>query len=213
MMSLRIKRIEEQNLRSMKNREPSMIAKLKIQILSFAVFIIVCPTLIAAPPKQNFQFDLQNVQAELQMVFERMETQENIISVLRQEVENTLSSAKGNSSNLSNRFSDLDLATKALSKDITTLRDHINSTLKEVDRLGKEMDKQSKTIKQLEIAMKALVEAVSPEKAIATGGYKVKSGDSLEKIAKEHGTSPKAIKELNNLQKDTIYVGQNLHLP
>ena len=196
----------------MKNRAASTIAKLHFQILSFALFL-VASNLLNAAPKQSFHLDLQNVQAELQMVFERMETQENLITVLRQEVENTLNSAKGNTSNLSNRFSDLDLATKALSKDITTLRDHINSTLKEVDRLGKEMDKQSKTIRQLEIAMKALVEAVSPEKGVASGGYKVKSGDSLEKIAKEHGTTPKAIKELNHLQKDTIYVGQNLHLP
>jgi LysM repeat protein len=178
------------------------------------VFCSLATTLYAASPKQNLQFDLQNMQTELQIVFERMETQENLISVLRQEVENTLISTKGHSSVLSNRFSDLELSSKALSKDITTLRDHFNTTVKEVDRLSKEMDKQSKNIKQLEIAMKALIEAVSPEKKLETAGeYKVKAGDSLEKIAKEHGTTPKTIKELNHLQKDTIYVGQNLILP
>ena len=88
---------------------------------------------------------------------------------------------------------------------MVTLRDHFNT-------LTKKVEEQGRSLKQLEVAMKALLEAVAPDKAIG-GGYKVKSGDSLEKIAKEHGTTPKVLKELNNLQKDTIYVGQNLVLP
>lgn len=166
---------------------------------------MIAASLFGAPPKANVQFDVQNLQSELHMVFERMETQEKLIDVLRQEIELTLSSTKGNSSNLSTKFTELDLATKAVSKDILSLRDHFNT-------LSKDLEKQGKTIKQLEVAMKALVEAISPDKALA-GSYKVKSGDSLEKIAKEHGTTPKAIKDLNSLQKDTIYVGQHLVLP
>lgn len=154
----------------------------------------------------QLQNEVYNLQSELQMVFERMETQEKLIDVLRQEVEQTLSSTKGSSSSLSTRFADLDLSSKALSKDIVSLRDHFNT-------LTKKVDEQGRSIKQLEVAMKALVEAVSPDKATSAGTYKVKSGDSLDKIAKEHGTTPKVIKELNNLQKDTIYVGQNLVIP
>lgn len=164
--------------------------------------------LLGAAPKSTLQFEMENLQSELQTVFEKIETQENLISVLRQELENTLHSTKGQSSTLSTRFSDLELSTKALTKDVTTLRDHFNSTLKELDHLTKEVEKQSKNIKQLEIALKALID----DKTLA-GGYTVKPGDSLELIAKKHGTTPKAIKELNHLQKDTIYVGQNLTLP
>lgn len=43
--------------------------------------------------------------------------------------------------------------------------------------------------------------------------YKVKEGDSLEKIARAHQTSVKAIKELNNLANDKIIVGKTLKIP
>jgi len=49
----------------------------------------------------------------------------------------------------------------------------------------------------------------------AGGGetYVVKSGDSLTKIAKAHGTTVKAIKAENNLSSDHIKVGQKLKMP
>jgi LysM repeat protein len=43
--------------------------------------------------------------------------------------------------------------------------------------------------------------------------YLVKSGDSLTKIAKAHGTTVKAIKAENNLNTDHIKVGQKLKIP
>jgi LysM repeat protein len=41
----------------------------------------------------------------------------------------------------------------------------------------------------------------------------VKSGDSLTKIAKAHGTTVKAIKAENNLNTDHLKVGQKLKIP
>ncbi len=43
--------------------------------------------------------------------------------------------------------------------------------------------------------------------------YKVKSGDTLSKIAAAHGTTVKAIRSINNLTTDKIKVGQELKLP
>ncbi len=43
--------------------------------------------------------------------------------------------------------------------------------------------------------------------------YKVKAGDSLEKIAKAHRTAVEKIKRLNNLEQDLIVVGQELKIP
>jgi LysM repeat protein len=42
--------------------------------------------------------------------------------------------------------------------------------------------------------------------------YVVKPGDNLGKIAKQHGTTPKALKEANNLKSDLISVGQKLKI-
>ncbi len=43
--------------------------------------------------------------------------------------------------------------------------------------------------------------------------YVVKSGDTLGRIAKAHGTTVKAIKSANNLTSDRIAVGKSLKLP
>lgn len=43
--------------------------------------------------------------------------------------------------------------------------------------------------------------------------YKVKPGDSLEKIAKSHKTTVERIKKLNDLEQDLIVTGQQLKLP
>lgn len=49
---------------------------------------------------------------------------------------------------------------------------------------------------------------------VATGGdYEVKKGDTLEKIAKAHGTTIKALTEANNLASDRLQIGQKLALP
>lgn len=43
--------------------------------------------------------------------------------------------------------------------------------------------------------------------------YVVRPGDSLSVIAKRHGTTVRALKEVNNLQSDVIRAGQKLKLP
>jgi LysM repeat protein len=54
---------------------------------------------------------------------------------------------------------------------------------------------------------------VSTGSGLAEETYTVKSGDSLTKIAKAHGTTVKAIKAENNLNTDHIKVGQKLKIP
>ncbi len=58
-------------------------------------------------------------------------------------------------------------------------------------------------------------DAAAPAEAASGDGsvYHVKGGDSLGKIAKRHGTTVKAIRQLNGLSNDNIRVGQKLKLP
>ncbi len=54
----------------------------------------------------------------------------------------------------------------------------------------------------------------SPAAPVAAGNtYEVKSGDSLWKIAKNNNTTVAALKQANNLTKDSLKVGQKLAMP
>ena len=63
-------------------------------------------------------------------------------------------------------------------------------------------------------------EAVAEEPRVAAAGdaqgpgsYRVRSGDSLWRIARIHGTTVDELKSANNLRGSVIYAGQLLHLP
>ncbi len=78
---------------------------------------------------------------------------------------------------------------------------------------------------RLQINQKIQIPAASATASVKTDGaaaeapakdenvYVVKPGDMLERIAKTHGTSVKAIKTANNLKTDRLKVGQKLKLP
>jgi LysM repeat protein len=78
---------------------------------------------------------------------------------------------------------------------------------------------------KLKVGQKLSIPASSGGASAMTGGpvstgsgvvgetYTVKSGDSLTKIAKAHGTTIKAIRAENNLTTDHIKVGQKLKIP
>lgn len=55
--------------------------------------------------------------------------------------------------------------------------------------------------------------AATTTEAASSRVYVVKSGDALEKIAKNNGVSVKALKSANGLRTDRINVGQKLKLP
>jgi LysM repeat protein len=59
----------------------------------------------------------------------------------------------------------------------------------------------------------APVESDNTAAAPSSATYTVKSGDTLTRIAKTHGTTVKAIKAENNLTTDRIKVGQKLKIP
>ena len=63
------------------------------------------------------------------------------------------------------------------------------------------------------VAMEKTALPVDPPHATGGAVYLVKSGDTLSRIAKTHGTSIKAIKAANHLANDRIVVGENLKIP
>lgn len=65
-------------------------------------------------------------------------------------------------------------------------------------------------------AIAATASTMGSSAAAATGDstvYVVKSGDNLSKIATRYSTTPQALRSLNGLKTDKIYVGDKLKLP
>lgn len=55
--------------------------------------------------------------------------------------------------------------------------------------------------------------AAAPAPAAATSAYVVKKGDTLTKIARANGVTPKVLRTANHLSSDNIRVGQKLKIP
>jgi LysM repeat protein len=93
----------------------------------------------------------------------------------------------------------------------------------ELERLQALCAEQERQIRQLEIKVAELSNTPPPQsnpvvqgksQEIASGTYTVKSGDSIDKIAREHGTNVSALSKLNRMKSDSrIHPGQKLKIP
>lgn len=101
------------------------------------------------------------------------------------------------------------------SSELSKLTQHANQTSQSLvqyrDQIV-ELDRRLDEALRLKSTLANLSKAVG-QKEESSRSYRVKSGDSLEKIARNHHTSVQAIKTLNNLSSDKIVVGQELQLP
>lgn len=175
---------------------------------------------------------VSNHDQELHVLEEKINSQEAIIDSLRDQVrqssKSNLDVMKDNVVTFESRLLGLESANKSLVADIKTLRSHANDTgdiltalKKQLSDIEKLMDHQNQNAEHLQSALSLVMEALSikePAKQIAAkdavpGIYVVQSGDSLEKIARKYKTSIKTLKDLNNLAKDTIAIGQKLKVP
>lgn len=149
-------------------------------------------------------------------------------------------SLKGSAADLAAKITSLEASSKDLASDMRQFKAHANDTTaalaqykQKIGELEKVVELQNRNIEHLQAAMQSLMSALQgtpepigapaapstdrPARAPATSAsgrvYVVKSGDSLEKIARHHQTTIQAIKDLNGLTSDRIIVGKKLQLP
>jgi LysM repeat protein len=114
--------------------------------------------------------------------------------------ENTLTKAAGDLRTLNS------LLAQALAK-IQTLEANLSQH-------DKRLDEVSKLKGTLTSISKAIGQRPSSEASHAVKRlYRVKAGDSLEKIARSHRVSVDSIRKINNLLEDKIVIGQELRIP
>ena len=176
------------------------------------------------------QHYVQNLETEMGYMKQKIENQEATIDTLRQEIVTLIKATKELNSkshdSQDSKIAKLEKNIEKLLADMKQFKTHANetteslaSTQKNIQSQAEQNKQQSEQVQALETAMKSLVKALqhkgaSPKESISsTGQYRVKSGDSIAKIAKELKCSSKELKELNGLQSDKITIGQELQIP
>jgi len=172
----------------------------------------------ASNQTSDLKHEIENHEIEMRMFEERLNTLETIIDALRQQfLDANLANkelVKGNAVTLENKVSKIDSAVSGIIKDVHTLETHGNETGKLLTHYKKAISALEKRVEKMHSALESLLKALELEDAKFAQEYEVKSGDILEKIAKQHHTSVKKIKDLNGLRnEDRIYVGQKLKIP
>lgn len=103
---------------------------------------------------------------------------------------------------------------KHLQEALSNTSQHLSSQGELLSHIQSELHlqgKQMSDIKDLKSTLSSLKQVMSDSPSYHI--YKVKAGDSLERIARQKGISVDKIKQYNQLNSSTIYVGQELKLP
>jgi len=156
--------------------------------MNFMLPFFLAAAISSKDPSYQLRHELSNVHAEMQMLIEKIQNQEDIIETLKR---------------------DLDLSKKE--KSVKDFKLESDTRIKELE---KTVAKQSESIEHLKNALSSLIDGFKGEKSDSSyGTYEVKSGDSLGVIAQQCKVSIKLLKELNKLKSDAIYKGQKLRIP
>lgn len=186
---------------------------------------------------ESFRHEVNNHEAEIRIFDEKLRNLDTIIESLRDQLAESTRShkdqLKGSSTSLETKIIALEALTKSLVSDLKQFKSHANeSTIalgqykQKITDLEKIVEQQNQNIDHLQAAMRALTDALqvkdtlsikgSSEKSdtpLGAGKYRVKNGDSLEKIARAHQTTVQVLKELNGMSNDKILVGKVLIVP
>lgn len=166
---------------------------------------------------------LRHFKVERELLEDRIQAQAQELSDLKKELsrfqtaQNQLTGSK--SDQLQTRIGMLEKGQGALVDDLKGLQKHLTETSQVINRLSDHVEQNQSALKaqvtDLKKAVESLVGLLQKNSSSAThagSSYKVKAGDTLEKIAKATGVSLSHLKKLNNLSTDRISIGQELYL-
>jgi LysM repeat protein len=174
----------------------------------------------------DLRHQINNHENEIRIFEEKFHTQEEIVDALRLQVAESVKivkdTLKQHHAGIEAKFSNFQEANHDLKNHASDATSLLSDYKKRILDLEKTVELQSRNMENLQAALVSIAEILQIKEAppisnpiLSANGkiYKVKSGDSLEKIAKQNNTTIKKLKELNNLTNDQIIIGQKLQLP
>ncbi|EKE08435.1 MAG: hypothetical protein ACD_17C00167G0004 [uncultured bacterium] len=171
----------------------------------------------------DLRHDINCFQTELQILDGRIKYYENTLTSLKhQDLEKQqakIDQLAVQVHNLERKWLVLEESQKDDLQELKSLSSHANETTaallqfrNRVDELESEIHLQNRRFDEV-ANLKTNIETLAKGLYGQYKTYKVKAGDSLDKIARIHQTSIEKIKELNNLNHDLIVIGQELKIP
>lgn len=171
----------------------------------------------------DLRHDINCFQTELQILDGRIKYYENTLSSLKhhdlEKQQAKIDQLIAQVQVLEKKWLSLENGQKDDLEQLQNLSAHANETTAALSQFRNRIDELEKDIfsqnrKFDEVAkLKGHIEILAKSFQSKYKVYKVKAGDSLEKIARINQTSVEKIKELNELNQDLIVIGQELKVP
>ncbi|MCB1110539.1 MAG: LysM peptidoglycan-binding domain-containing protein [Chlamydiia bacterium] len=163
---------------------------------------------------EDIKHDLNTYEIEHHVIEGKLIDQEQTIASLRQQIAE-LKSGKLDSfvqelQNLEKKLHQISKKQDKIVTDIRQLSTHANDTTTALAQYKDKIAQFEKAIQGQNLQLNEIKKIADAENGKV---YTVKSGDSLEKIARDHHTTVDAIKRLNGMSSDLIVVDQKLQLP
>lgn len=210
-------------------------------LLSF-IFFASCSPMKSSPKEEKHQMeltlhevqtnlddlrhDLNCFHTEIQILDGRIKHQEDAYQNLKQQylekIQNKLDTLTKQVASIEGKSSTYETKYINSNSDISQLSSHANETnlaltqhKQKINELETLLLSQNQRLTELAKIKTTLEEIVKTMKIENSGFiiYKVKSKDSLEKIAKSNNISVDVLKKVNNLENDLIVVGQEIKIP
>lgn len=176
---------------------------------------------------EQIKLMISNQESELRTFEQKLESLDLILDSLRDQIRENASQhkdlVKGVSTSHEAKTAALESKTTTLANDIKSLHQHASDTAstltlfkQKIAEIEQRQNAQAKNIEHLQSGLQSILEALqikTDAPATTHRTYKIKNGDSLDKIAKMHNTTISAIKELNGINSDKIVVGKTLKIP
>ncbi len=158
---------------------------------------------------------LNNAQVEIQILEEQVQSQESLSKKMKP------GASLPTDSRLEKRLAVLEQMQEKIHGDLKQLSSHANQTSTclqqystKISEIEQNLERQRGDLKSsLKTFSSSLSTEITATSNPSSTSYKVKSGDSLEKIARNYKVSVDALKKANQLSHNKILVGQELIIP
>ncbi len=173
----------------------------------------------------DLRHDLHCFQTEINILEGKIKHNETTLSYLKQsQNQSQIDPLMDRVKTLEKKLDDLEKISLNKTSDIKKLRSHADEVTSaftqyksRIYELEKEILSQNRKfdeIAKFKVTLEQMTNTLRDNYGVPTfKTYKVKAGDSLEKIAKTYNTNVEELKKINSLDQDLIVIGQELKVP